>query len=119
MLSFVGEEVERLKGMFTAKEQRLSADRDAAHMAADSAQREADSLRLKAQQLQGQCTSATTELTVLTMLLAVRPIHSCVVTCTLGYMAMCWVCRPCKAAACFLFPFAQPIVVAVAVAAAG
>ncbi|MCJ1422687.1 hypothetical protein MMC29_000567 [Sticta canariensis] len=64
MLVFVSEEVERLKGMFTAKEQRLSADRDAAHAAADKAQREADALRLKAQQLEARCSSAAAELQV-------------------------------------------------------
>ena len=64
MLQFVGEEVERLKGLFTAKEQRLGSERDAAHRTADQAQAQADTLRLQVQQLEARCSSFPGELQV-------------------------------------------------------
>ena len=49
MLAFVSEEVERLKVMFTSKEQRLVSERDSALSEHESALRDADSLRVKIQ----------------------------------------------------------------------
>lgn len=64
MLAFVSEEVERLKGMFTAKEQRLTEERDSALSQHESVLRDADSARAKLQAAERRVTAFPDELEV-------------------------------------------------------